>query len=275
MIGTQLESSGWRQGSIVTRDAVPSLLEGRGYDDLDDIVLIIASQSCDIANNNLASDPYIEASIARIVEKSNGNLAYNKNPRFLHMPILVETDGQEVFDEVSVELKAYEKIQIPKEQLLELLPDSQRAIEAKQLDSYTSWLAARYSRPALPTEFNNRIAAADPKDKRKKKAKSANQHLSGIYVEILPDREITPEENYQINLLGLVPTDFTDNIQSAIDALNSYSDILISAGMDVTPAVRREDEVSIAVIKRFKRFYYDDLSIREDAPLPPETEVII
>jgi hypothetical protein len=47
------------------------------------------------------------------------------------------------------------------------------------------------------------------------------------------------------------------------------------AKMDVTVALRNESEVSIAVIKRFKRFYYDDLSFKAEAPLPPEVEYIL
>lgn len=273
MIGTQLETAGWRQGSIIKGEDAANFLSEEDFEGIDNVILVIASQSCDIANNNISADPYVEVSVARKIEKIDGNLSFNKNPRQLHMNLLIETGDTEVYKEQAIEFKAYEKIRIPKEQLVGLQPDTTRDIEAKQLDSYISWLASRYSRPALPTEFNNRIAAVDPKDKRKKKAKSANQNLSGIYVEIIPDQEISADENYRVNLLGLVPTDFTGNLQSAQNALDGYAEILKSAGMDVTSIVKKEDEISVAVIKRFKRFYYDDLSIRDDAPLPPETKV--
>jgi hypothetical protein len=133
-------------------------------------------------------------------------------------------------------------------------------------------LAARYSRPALPTEFNDRIAAADPKDQRRKKAKGINKHLSGIYVEIIPDAEIPKNQNYRVNLLGLVSAGFGGDLTKIEAALEEYAEIMRQAKMDVSVAVRSETEVSIAVIKRFKRFYYDDLSFRDGTPLPPEVE---
>jgi hypothetical protein len=274
-IGDQLEKAGWRQGSILNSCHLEDIISIDNYPDLKNLVLIVASQSCDIANNNLHHDPYIEISIARKIESINGNLSFNKNPRMLHLALTINTENTDIYEEQAIELIAYEKIRIPKNSLVSLKPDPLRIIETSQLDSYVYWLAARYSRPALPTEFNKRVAAADPKDKRKKKAKNANNYLSGIYVEIFPDREISADENYRINLLGLISIDFTGNITEAKDALNDYECILKNAGMDVTVKIANETEVSIAVIKRFKRFYYDDLSIKNKAPLPPETEVIM
>ena len=42
------------------------------------------------------------------------------------------------------------------------------------------------------------------------------------------------------------------------------------AGMNVVVAVKKEDELSVAAFKRFKRFYYDDLSFRQSTEYPPE-----
>lgn len=45
--------------------------------------------------------------------------------------------------------------------------------------------------------------------------------------------------------------------------------------MDVSSAVMLESKISIAMIKRFKRFYFDDLSIKDDKPRPVETDTIL
>lgn len=58
-------------------------------------------------------------------------------------------------------------------------------------------------------------------------------------------------------------------------ALEEYAEVMRQAKMDVTVVLRNESEVSIAVIKRFKRFYYDDLSFKAGAPIPPEVENIL
>ena len=53
----------------------------------DGMILIVASHSCDIANNNVQTDPYIELSIAREISKPDGNYAYGKNARIHHTHI--------------------------------------------------------------------------------------------------------------------------------------------------------------------------------------------
>ena len=275
MIGAQLEEAGWRQGSVVKPSDLQRMLDIMGITYDTGIVLIAASQSCDIANNNIETDPYVEFSVARNIETSKGNLTFNKNPRILHTQITCRTSDDTVFTEDNLELKAFEKATVPKECLIGLQPDLDRVFESRYLESYVAWLAARYSRPALPTAFNDRISAADPKGKLRDKAKKANQQLTGIYVEITPDAEISDSESYNINLLGLLPARFTEDRQKAETAIKAYADILSNAGMTVVSAIRSEDEISVADIKRFKRFYLDDLSFRDETPLPPETTTVL
>ena len=275
MIGGQLEKAGWRQGTVVKSENIKDLLDTVDISYEEGLVLLVASQSCDIANNNIESDPYIELSLGRVVSKINGNLAHNKNPRLLHTVFTCRTEDAEVFSETPIEFKAFEKIAIPKGGLVELLPDQSRVLEEKQLKSYVAWLAARYSRPALPTAFNERLKSADPKDKLRGKVKKGNEQLSGIYVEIIPDAEISGDESYHVNLLGLLPAGFDGDHSKAKSAIDVYADVMRRAGMDVLADVSTEDSISIAVITRFKRFYYDDLSFRDDAPLPPETKTIL
>lgn len=278
MIGTQLEEAGWRQGSVVNNSDLQGLIDI----DIDiigkplavDMVLILASQSCDIANNKLDSDPYIEMSIARRIEATKGHLTHNKNPRILHTSITCRTSDEDVFIEENIELRAFEKVAILKVDLVKLQPDLDRKFEDRQLKSYVAWLSARYSRPALPTTFNDRVSAADPKGKLREKVKKGNEQLVGIYIEIMPDSEVKDDESYNVNLLGLLPAGFDGDKSKAEDAINAYAAILRNAGIEVVPTIRSEDEISVAVIKRFKRFYFDDLSFREEAPLPPETTTI-
>lgn len=275
MIGNQLEEAGWRQGSIVNAIDLSTVLNDANYAIEEGMVLLVASQSCDIANNNLDSDPFIEVSVARSIDTLSGHLTHNKNPRTLHLNIIRKTGDENVFTEDNLEIRAYEKINIRKNVFASLSPDKNRSLEDRQLKSYVAWLAARYSRPALPTTFNDRVKNIDPRDKLRGKAKKGNEFLLGIYVEIIPDREIADDESYRVNLLGLLPAGFKEDRTSAEGIINDFAENLKKAGMDVTSAVRTENEVSLALIGRFKRFYYDDLSFRDNAPLPPEIENII
>lgn len=273
--GTVLEASGWRQGSVVKRENIASLYDNKFKQLEGELVLIVASQSCDIANNDLENDPFIELSVGRIIESQKGHLTFNKNPRILHTELFVKTQDAEIYQSTFIELIAYKKIQIEKKNLIELSPDESKIFADSSLAGYVAWLVARYSRPALPTTFNDRLTQVDPKNKRKKKAKSLNHLLLGIYVEIIPDTEIPNNQNYKVNLLGLVAADFTDNLTDAETIINDYAEIMKKARMDVSVAIMREDQVSIAMIKRFKRFYYDDLSFRSNTSLPPETQTNI
>ena len=276
MIGSQLEKAGWRQGSVVSASDIRRLIDVIGSIHFtEDLVLLVASQSCDIANNNIDTDPYIEFSVSRKIEVPKGHLTHNKNPRILHTHVICRTSDGNVFTEENLELMAFERVVLQKERLVGLQPDSDRVLEDRQLKSYVAWLAARYSRPALPTKFNDLIRAADPKGKLRDKAKKGNEQLVGIYVEIIPDAEIKVDESYNVNLLGLLPAGFSGDSSKAENAINTFADVLRSAGMEVTVATRSEDQISLAAISRFKRFYYDDLSLKEEAPLPPEIQNIL
>jgi len=275
-IGDELIQAGWRQGSIVLAKDVPALLKGitDNYDP-GTSVIIIASQSCDIANNNLASDPIIEISIARKIANINGNYTYNKSARILHTQFRSLTLNDELeaiqYHDINIELKAYEKFRLDKSRLTGIAPDPDYLLENKQLDSYIDWLAARYSRPALPTEFNNRIIANQKK--LKKIAKKINKQISGIYVEITPNEEISNNQNYNVNLLAVLTPNYSELISDIEKSIDEIAALMKDAGMVLSkPHIATEDKVSIATIKRFKRFYFDDLSFKEDTTHPVETK---
>lgn len=271
LIGEQLEKLGWRQGSVVKKLDIPDLLAFIGEENTSaEIHLIVASQSCDIANNNIDIDPSIELLIARTIVQKDGNLTFNKNPRQLHTQLKIFTGTADIFSYELIEIRIAERILVPKEYLASLSPDDSTQLEAEQLEACVNWLSARYSRPALPTEFNKRIENADKKGHLRKKAKTLNEKLSGIYVEIIPFDEIAEGENYSVNLLGLVTEMNEAEIPKAESSLKNIEDILKAAQMEVKTVVRSEANISLAQIKRFKRFYFDDLSFKDDTDLPPE-----
>lgn len=270
MIGTQLENAGWRQGSIIRSSDNEKIFGLLGLDYNPTAIFLISSQSCDIANNNTVLDPNVEVIYGNSIDILNGNCTHSKNPRILHTQALCRTNDENVSSALNVEFKATNKCFIDKEDLAQFSPDPDRVMEYSNLRSFVAWLAARYSRPALPTAFNDRIRDADPKNKLREKVKKANTQLLGIYVELSPDGEVEADDNYAVNLLGLLPAGFSGDVTKAENAIDAYAETMRQAGMDVVAAVRTEDNVSVAFLNRFKRFYLDDLSYRDDTPLPPE-----
>ncbi|RUO23919.1 hypothetical protein CWE09_12270 [Aliidiomarina minuta] len=271
MTGRELEKNGWRQGSILNDDDAIELAKNCGFQADFKFYAVVSSQSCDIANNNPELEPYVEVYFARAdLEALDGNFEHNKNARLLHTKFLQRTEGNDLSKEKFIEIKAFDKKFIPKDWFNGRSPDSRRAFEDYDVRNFSDWLAARYSRPALPSEFNRRLNEADPKGVLRKKAKKATNQLSGMYVEIHPFDEIGEEERYRVNLLGTLVVDYDGDLDAAESALESHANVLRAAGMDVICRLAKEDEISIALIRRFKRFYYDDLSFSVDAPLPAE-----
>ena len=266
-----MESLGWLQGSVVKRENVSQLLELAGKSELmadQDILLIVASGSCDVANG---ADPVVEFSIARSIARVDGNFNYNKNPRCLHCNL-----ESALLSQLCVDLKAHEKVMILKDHIpINIAPDTEIRFSQNELNFYVDWLAARYKRPAFPTEFDRRIDSAWDKGKRKKVAAKVSDKLIGIYAKVYPDTEITAPQNYAVDLLALVVPNLTPEDQKDIqDLIAKYKKALVDAKMDVgIEKILTESKVSIATLKQYKRFNLDELSYRNDDPLPPEIKM--
>ncbi len=275
MNGSVLEKAGWLQGHILTGEIVFDILRkadaivGCDLDSLNDknFVLIVASQSCDIANNGV---PLVQFSIGYSIANVNGSFSHNKNPRTIHLAY--EKATEQGIESKAVSVLVLEKVFVSKNHLITISFDGHCRFPEIEINSYVNWLAAHYNRPALPSIFNDRLQAADKSDKKKRqKAKALSADLLGIYADIIPFAELSPGENYSVNLLGLLSSDAIAHRAEAEQQLEAFADLMRKANMDVKVIVQSEDKVSIATLRRFKRFYFDDLSFSdENAHYPPE-----
>lgn len=263
-----MENLGWLQGSVVKKENIAQLLELAGKKELvidDSIVLIVASGSCDVAS---LGDLVIEFSVARYIDRVDGNFNYNKNPRLLHCCLEVATASN-----LYIKLEAYEKIGISKNLILEgIAPDAEIIFLQNELIFYVDWLAARYKRPAFPTEFDRRIDVAWNKGKRRKAAAKVSDKLIGIYAKVYPDNEITDSENYSVDLLALIVPNLTqEELRPIQELIAQYKAALLAARMDVgLEKIVDEFKVSVGSLKQYKRFNLDELSYKNNDPLPPE-----
>lgn len=272
--GELLEERGWLQARLIPNQFLAQLVElSSGILNVDQAeliankqaVLLVASQSCDIANRG---HPIVELSIATPTKRNNSFL-HNLNPRRIHLPIhrVNEEDITEEYFEIHISQKLF----VSKEFLLEVDYCKSSTLDEQSKRDYTHWLAAQYNRPALPTTFNNRLREADPRQKLRKAAKKLHPSVSGIYIEISPYAEVDDDSTYNVNLLIAVDSKALLGDADLIQASNNMQDIFANAGFDVKMSVRAEQQISISLIKRFKRFNFDDLSFRDDsATLPPD-----
>ena len=266
-----MEKLGWLQGSLVKQEDVLELLNIIGDKKLitesHNIALIVASGSCDVAN---LSDPVVEFSIARYIDMVNGNFNFNKNPRKLHCDL----ESSRVLN-YSIELNAHEKVAILKDLIPQgILPDPSMKFSQNELSYYVEWLAARYKRPAFPSEFDSRIDIVWKKEKRRKAAAKVSEKLIGIYANVFPDAEIPSDKYYHVDLLAIVVPNLDpegDDSKAIQKHMDQYKEILKKANMKVGDVrTLTEKDISVSRFKQYKRFNFDDLSYKSNHPLPPE-----
>ncbi|MCF6299078.1 MAG: hypothetical protein L3J01_04285 [Thiomicrorhabdus sp.] len=259
--GTKLEKNGWFQGAILSADSI-SFLDEMPFSDADLIVAV--TQSCDIASNRLECDGKVEFIVAKYVDEVNGQFTHNKHPRKLHFDVSELADDVEIVK--VVELEIHQRFVICKSMLASIPLEQNFSISTDTIFELTRWLAGRYTRPAFPSEFNNRIKKAFRRDKLKALAKKFNAELSGIYFQITPDKEISEGTRYDLNILftyaGNIDESLANEIgvkaQAFIDGIQEY---LIFSECKVLS----EKQVSLHTIRSYKRFSFEGMSFEGGA----------
>ena len=74
----------WRQGCVLTESTATALGLVHESDPACTCVMVV-SHDCDLANDNLVTEPDVEAIVGRTVDKEVGNYAWAKAPRTLHL----------------------------------------------------------------------------------------------------------------------------------------------------------------------------------------------
>lgn len=266
-----LEENNWLQGSFVSPDDV-AVLRSVSDEIPDGCYLIVASQSCDVCAAS-ATEEYIEFSIAWKLESVDGNFLFNKHPRCLHMKVI--DNSKDEIGELYFELRANDKIRIKKEDIenaKKIQPFTDLRLNEQTVEQYTNWLAGRYNRPALPTDFERLLNEQWQKRKREKTTEKVNDYLLGIYVDVSPDRDICDDESYLVTLLFLITAETEKNaeiMQQVHNLSEQYIEAMEKAAMKILSThIKTETQVSIATFKNYKRLFLDSLSYKNNTPIP-------
>ena len=264
-IGDQINDNNWRQGSIIKNDEFPTSIAGRLEGD--ELILAVTTQSCDLVHGSLEDEPVAECIACHFTGKENGNYAFAKNPRRLHISIS-DSDGSEQ----PVEILAHRLHRFPREELAAISPSQDQYLSEKNRKTLVRWLASRYDRPAFPDKFNDRLK--DVKEKLKKRAVQMSEAVTGLHIEINPMEEIPEGAEYHVNLLALVSIDFSGDMAEIIASVEAYADLMNETALETKAVVKKEDAVSVAVFRRFSRLDWDYLSLLADPPhdLPADTQ---
>lgn len=279
-IGTAVENAGWLQGSIIDKchadlifahaiciDLEPGSLTEEEY------VFIVATQSCNLANNNAVNT--VQLCIARKISEVKKDFAFNKHPRFLDIEyneLVGDVQSADVKTQ-PIRVNILEKVFVPKRILIDIEEFLGTPFFDTQLKIFVDWLGAHYTKPALPTSFNNQLKNLSKGQQRKhrEKEKKLNHDFTGVYVKLSPNRELESGEQYDVQLLGVVSS--TSDLTDAQQELDEYASYMTLVGMRVQAVAREATKVSIASLNGFNRIYLDDLSYGSNGELPIEVEV--
>ena len=127
----------WRQGHILSDDALRLLFPAAGNDGFN--AALVISHDCDLAQLPDA-EPNAEIILGNRIEKLDGTYSHAKNARRLHLSC---TKGDV---HICVEMRATRKALIEKERLADFQPNTTTRLTANENSILQRWLAARYSR---------------------------------------------------------------------------------------------------------------------------------
>lgn len=167
----------WRQGHILPPEAASHfrLVNSAA---LESTCVVVVTHDCDLANDNLEVEPFVEVIVGRTVENASGNFTWAKAPRTLHYP--VERDGVTAH----VELVATAKVQLRKSALAQFQPDARFYLDGPTLAVVRDWLSVRYKRAAFPDEFVTRMRDTKADAKLAKALEMHGKNISFTYFDL-------------------------------------------------------------------------------------------
>lgn len=167
----------WRQGSVLDRDTLVAIGALSG-DAPDDRVGVVISHDCDLAQDDVAAEPFVEFIVGSANPPPDGNFSWAKSTRTLHLEF--NRAGRPAL----IELCANEKRIVGKGVLAPFDPDESYELTLRHLAVLRDWLAARYRRTAFPDEFNKRLARSGAPGKLKDKLAASGGLISFVYFDL-------------------------------------------------------------------------------------------
>ena len=201
----KIDSLGWQAGAVLPQQMLPFVQpflktpdNASPHVDVADWLIVI-SQTCDVVQRKLDREPYVEI----LHCQSKGKL----RPDF-HWRSTREVDfvpNRNLHKNICLTAHATKSRHlIPRRLLAEHSPDPDKTLELTTVGKLQQWLALRYTRPAWPDAFNNRIS-----NRTRSKLERALGSLSPNDVEVRvaienKDRELSDDQAYSIAIFFVV-----------------------------------------------------------------------
>ncbi len=223
--------------------------------------LILLSHSCDIVQGSYELEPYVEFFVARPASRLEGTKTMGKNPRNLQFHVVV--NGEDKLYEISV----HEKYRDQRSILEHGSPEASCRLSQRDVRIMGRWAGKRYSRPALPTAFNNRISCSIKKFK--KALEQYGAEVSGIFIFFESERELADNEPYRIIVRVVAPQTILEDDreeQTLLTLVTKLREAFANCpGIELDELkLDSEAEFSLEDLKSSKVWDYEYLSISEE-----------
>lgn len=264
-LADKIRSRGWRQGSFLPSEF---LMEVRDQDEgvasEKQCVGIVISQDCDLVHHSFDAEPFAEAVIGEQVDKLGGNYVHVKNPRCLHVSISTAT-GQKM----AIEFKSKNRIQFDRTMLSNTSPTTEFSVDKDTVSNIAYWISRRYTRPAFPDAFNERVKGLESALSSAFNNNEAHKSIVGIWLSLSSYSELAEDEMYEVKVCVVVKDEdlsersvslFAQKVQDLIEAHLAKEGTRIRV---VGCKVLSDDEFTIYDERKMRRWDFDDLTIRD------------
>ena len=266
----------WRQGHVLPPDAVVQLglvEAGRA----DSARAVVISHDCDLANANLNAEPDVEVLVGGVAAALNGNFAWGKSPRTLHLSVQ-KGAGIEI-----LELVQTSKLLVPKTALAKYQPSAEHSMDQQALSTLRSWLATRYNRAAFADTFVRRLGSANADKRLAQLLNSSGDLISFVYFRMEGGHTVERQDGdpYLFDIvLVFSPGDDADASADRAEALAEKVEADLQGRFeDPSALVLRscmaisEDDITVAQAKVLTQWRLEHMTLRADEPQPGPPQV--
>lgn len=198
-LGQQLFDRGWSGGSVFHPDEHPVIAAIIEREIPAAAWVVVISQTCDIVARTIEQEPIVEILVCRPIEKLRSQFKNLKSTRQLDF-----RPNRDTHAAITVTAHATaDRYHLPRDLLLKAKRDETRALSADAYKRITALYALRYTRPAWPDTFVERISAA--RDALIAAVDPLSDDISEVRINISPaDAELATGEPYTLAIFFVI-----------------------------------------------------------------------
>lgn len=195
-VSRKIREAGWQQGSLLCRTDHATMLSAAvdtpPFGSEEPVCLIVINQICDlVANPDI--EPHVELVCGRFVDRPDPIYRHGRNPRRIHLALSCGGNTTRWID-----ISIHDRVRVRKEAFGEMRPDGDTILPDQDIHLLRRWIAKRYTRPAFPDAFNERLATVEKKLEALWKSPAAYP-VTGIYLQV-SGAEFPHEVPYELGI---------------------------------------------------------------------------